>query len=199
MKTVKKFAFALGIAASALFALPVTAVEVGGVKIADTAKVAGKDLKLNGYGIRTRLMFKIYAIGLYFTEQRSTAAEALGDAGPRRFTIVMMREMTGDEFGVAFMKAFRENTDRAELQKLVSQVQQFGEMFASVPGLKNGDTMVIDWVPGTGTVVRLNEKVMFKEPLPDVAFFNALLRIWLGEKPAEADLKEQLLNKGKTK
>lgn len=199
MNPIKQVVFGLAMSALAFAASPAGAVEVGGRNLPDTATVAGKELKLNGYGIRTRLTFKIYAIGMYFTDQRTTPAEALGDAGPRRFAIVMMRDLTGDEFGSAFMKVFRENTDKAELSKLVGQVQQFGEMFESVPALKAGDAMVIDWIPGTGSVVKLNDKPMFKEALPDVAFYNALLRIWLGEKPVETDQRQQLLNKGKTK
>ena len=31
------------------------------------------------------------------------------------------------------------------------------------------------------------------EPLPDLAFYNALLKIWLGDKPADTSLKPALL------
>jgi hypothetical protein len=31
------------------------------------------------------------------------------------------------------------------------------------------------------------------EALPDAAFYNALLRIWLGQKPADDELKTALL------
>ena len=47
-------------------ALPWTAqaVEVAGVNVEPTAKVAGKELKLNGAGIRTRVIVKVYVMGL---------------------------------------------------------------------------------------------------------------------------------------
>jgi hypothetical protein len=31
------------------------------------------------------------------------------------------------------------------------------------------------------------------EPDPDMAFYNALLRIWLGEKPADSSLRRAML------
>jgi hypothetical protein len=50
----------------------------------------------------------------------------------------------------------------------------------------------IDWIPGTGTVCELNGKKL-GETVPDVAFYNAILRIWLGDKPVDRSLKTALL------
>lgn len=52
--------------------------------------------------------------------------------------------------------------------------------------------LALDWVPGTGTVVWRNHKPL-TEPLPDIAFHNALLAIWLGDKPADQTLGARLL------
>ena len=68
----------------------------------------------------------------------------------------------------------------------------FGEMFASLPGLKKGDILFLDWIPGSGTVSSLNGKQM-GETIPDVAFYNAVLRLWLGSKPVDSSLKPMLL------
>jgi hypothetical protein len=168
------------------------AVEVGGIKLDDSAKVAGKDLKLNGAGLRTRAMFKIYAIGLYLPKKETTPEAVLASAGPRRVTIVMMRDISGDDFGQAFMAGINANTDKAEKSKIVTQLVKFGEIFANHPGLKKGDTLTNDWVPDKGMVMEINGKPI-SDPIPDLVFFNALLKIWLGDKPADADLKPRLL------
>ena len=60
-----------------LWALPVSALEVAGVKVADKAKVGASELVLNGAGIRTRAVFKVYVGALYLAEKTSAAAEAL--------------------------------------------------------------------------------------------------------------------------
>lgn len=183
----------LAIAALFHLAAPAAwAADVGGVKIDDVAKVAGKDLRLNGAGVRTRAMFKVYAMGLYLGKKESSTDAVLSAAGPRRFTIVMMREVSGDDFGQAFMSGINANTDKAEKSKIVGQMVKFGEMFVNVAALKKGDTLTVDWVPDKGTLIELNGKSIV-EPLPDVAFYNALLRIWLGDKPADSSLKPLLL------
>lgn len=171
---------------------PTLAADVAGVKIEDSAKVAGKDLRLNGAGVRTRAIFKVYAMGLYLGKKETSTEAVLASPGPRRITIVMLREVSGDDFGQAFMTGINSNTDKAEKGKLVNQMVKIGEVFANVAGLKKGDMLTIDWVPDKGSVIELNGKSL-SEPLPDLAFFNALLKIWLGDKPADSALKPLLL------
>jgi len=167
-------------------------VDIAGAKFEDTVHVANTDLKLNGAGIRYKAIFKVYAAGLYLKDKKNTVPEVLASQGPRRVTIVMLRDLSNEDFGRGFMQGIQQNTDKAEKAKFTSQFLRFGELFASVPELKKGDVMVNDWVPGVGTVVYLNGKKM-GEPYPDVAFYNALLRIWLGEKPVDSGLKKAML------
>jgi len=181
-----------GLLCAMALTLPAAAVEVEGVKLDDSAKVAGKDLKLNGAGVRVRAIFKVYVMGLYLPDKKKTAAEVLAVDGPRRFTLVMLRDISGEDFGEAFMSGINKNTDKAEKSKIINQMAKFGEIFTAQGSLKKGDILVTDWVPGTGTVMTLNGKSV-SEPLPDVAFYNALLKIWLGDKPADTTLKPALL------
>ena len=48
--------------------------------------------------------------------------------------------------------------------------------------------------PGQGTTVLINGKASI-EPIKEPEFFSALLRIWLGHAPADAQLKDALLGK----
>lgn len=168
------------------------AIDVNGYKFDDTAKVAGKDLVLNGAGMRTKVIIKVYAAGLYLPDKKTTMAEIAAIDGPRRVKLMMARDLSIDSFGTAFMDGLRENTSVAERNAMVQQITKFGEMFAGVPGLKKGDVMTIDWLPGVGTVCELNGKKV-GEVVPDLAFYNALLRIWMGEHPADRSLKPALL------
>ena len=178
---------------TAAIALPaVAAVDVNGYKFDDISSVAGKDLKLNGAGMRTKVIIKVYAAGLYLTDKKTTMADIATIEGPRRMKLIMARDISSDSFGDAFMEGLKENTSVAERNTLAPQVNKFGQMFASVPGLKKGDVMYIDWIPGVGTQCELNGKKV-GETVPDMAFYNALLRIWLGEHPADRSLKPALL------
>jgi hypothetical protein len=180
---------------TAAVALPASAaIDVNGYKFDDTVKVAGKDLKLNGAGMRTKIIIKVYAAGLYLLDKKTTMADIAATEGPRRVTLVMARDVSSDSFGSAFMEGLNDNTSVAERTAVAAQVTKFGEMFALVPGLKKGDVLHIDWLPGVGTQCELNGKKL-GETVPDVAFYNAILRIWLGEKPVDRSLKPALLGK----
>lgn len=168
------------------------AAEVNGVKFDDTVKVAGKDLVLNGAGIRTKVIFKVYAAGLYLGEKKSNVADILKQEGPRRMTIVMMRDVSSNDFGEAFMKGINDNIDTTEKAKYASQIAKFGELFGGIPGVKKGDVLHLDLIPGAGTQAELNGKKV-GETIPDPGFYNAVLRIWLGDKPVDNSLKPALL------
>ena len=75
------------------FALPAQARDVSGVKVDDTATVGGKELKLNGAGMRAIVFIKFYAIGLYLPEKKSTPAEVHAEVGPRRVSINIKSEI----------------------------------------------------------------------------------------------------------
>lgn len=168
------------------------AVEVSGVKVDDAAKVGGKDLVLSGAGLRTKTIFKIYVLGIYLNKKETTQAGVLAAQGPKRAKIHVLRELTGEEFGGAFLAGINKNLDKEEKSKYVNQLLKFGELFETLPPLKPGDTVMADWVPGTGTIITINGKQII-DPLPDPGFFNAILRIWYGDKPAEVALKHALL------
>jgi hypothetical protein len=178
--------------ALAVTAAGAQAIELAGIKLDDTVKVAGKDLKLNGAGIRTRIVVNVYAMGLYLTDKKDSTAGVLESTGPRRISIGLLREMTGDDLGQAFMAGITANTDKAERSKFVNQLSAFGETFVSIPQAKKGDVINVDWVPDTGTVITMNGKPV-GEPLKDIGFYNALLKIWLGDKPVDGSLKPKLL------
>ena len=168
------------------------AVEVQGAKLEDTATVAGKNLVLNGAGARIKAVFKIYAIGLYLTEKKNNTADVLALSGPKRFKIVFLRELTSDEFGQAFLTGINKNLEKDEKTRYVNQITKFGDLFTEFEGVKKGDVIIGDYNPAVGTTISLNGKQL-GSALPDVGFYNAILRIWLGNNPADNLLKPALL------
>jgi len=168
------------------------AVEVQGVKIEDTATVAGKNLVLNGAGARIKAVFKIYAIGLYLTEKKSNPADVLALNGPKRFKIVFLRDLTSDEFGSAFLAGINKNLEKDEKTKYVNQITKFGDLFTEFEGVKKGEVIIGDYNPAVGTTITLNGKQL-GSALPDIGFYNAILRIWIGANPADNLLKPALL------
>jgi ribosomal protein L9 len=196
-----KPSFATSLLAGAALAFAVSlpaaaSVDVNGYKFDDTTQVAGKELKLNGAGMRTKLIIKVYAAGLYLPEKKNKVADILKEEGARRVTLQMARDISSDSFGKAFMDGLNENLDKAEKLRIVAQIGKMGELFASVDGLKKGDVLHLDWIPGSGTQCELNGKKL-GSPIPDINFYNALLRIWLGDKPVDRSLKPALLGEAR--
>ena len=173
-------------------AQPALAVDVGGVKLDDTVQLASRELKLNGAGVRYKVIFKVYTIALYLPEKKTQLADILALPGPRRLEIIMLRDITSDELGKAFMQGLNRSSDQADRTRLLSQTMQFGAMFEMVPGLKKGDILTVDWLPEEGTLCRLNGKQV-GDKVPELAFYNALLKIWIGAHPADTQLRAHLL------
>jgi hypothetical protein len=168
------------------------AAEVAGIRFADSIKVSGQDLRLNGLGVRSKQVEKLYAAGLYLAERASTPEQVLVAEGARRIELVMLRDFSSEDFGEAFIKGLNNNIDKTERKQLVAHIIHFGEMFSEVPGLKKGDKVTVDWLPGIGTQCAVNGKRV--GPIsPDLVFYNAILKIWLGDNPSDATLKSKLL------
>jgi hypothetical protein len=178
------------------FAMPASALDVGGVNVPEKSTLAGKELKLNGAGMRAILFIKFYAIGMYLEDKKTSVADVQAMTGPRRMALHIQREINTDEFGQLFITSMNKNSTKEEKAKVISQTVKFGEMFAAQQPLKKGDLVTLDWIPGTGTVSTVNGKPI-GEAIPDIAFYNAVTRIWLGEQPAQESVKRELLGGAK--
>jgi hypothetical protein len=171
-------------------------VDLAGVKLEDRATVAGSPLTLNGAGIRYKAVFKVYAAGLYLGEQAATPEAVLAAKGPKRISITMLREIDSAELGKLFSRGMEDNMDRSAFSKLIPGVLRMSQVFSDHKKLQAGDNFLVDWVPGTGTVLTIKGKVE-GEPFKEPEFYDALLRIWLGPKPADHLLKDALLGKSR--
>ena len=170
------------------------ALEVSGVKVEEKIKVANQDLVLNGSGIRYAAagFVRVYVASLYLPQKRSTSAEIGALKGPRRMHLNLLREINSNDFSKGLLGGMRANLPPGEQQKHFDALLKLGAIFGQIPSLKKGETISVDSIPGTGTVILVNGKKV-GEAFPDEAFFHALLQIWLGPKPIEDSLKPVLL------
>jgi len=169
-------------------------VEIAGVKLDDSIDFQNTKLQLNGAGIRYKAIFKVYVAALYLGKKVATPEEVYAAPGPKRMSITLLRDIDSKELGKSFTKAFEENAPKAEMSKLIPGLIQQGQIFADQKKIAAGEGFTIDWIPGTGTVILVKGKQQ-GEAIKEVEFFNAMMRIWLGNKPADWKLKEELLGK----
>lgn len=167
-------------------------VELEGVKLEPTVKVGGATLQLNGAGVRTRLVFKVYVAGLYVPQKSNTAAALLADKGARRVAITMLRGVDADTFVKALNDGLHNNHTEAQLVAMKPQIDALNTMLISTGDVKKGDVIHFDYLPEAGTRTALNGRSLGQAIAGD-AFFTAVLRTWLGDKTSDAGLKKGLL------
>jgi chalcone isomerase-like protein len=169
-------------------ALPVAAAEVAGVKIEDKTRVADTELSLSGAGLRRRAFFQVYAVGLYVQDRK---ADPMSQPGPKRVQIHMLRDVGADTFTEALADGIKANHSEAETKALEPRVKQLGATIAEIKEAKKGMTIALDW-NASATQVVIDGKPA-GQPIEGEDFYRALLKIWLGDKPVQDDLKKALL------
>lgn len=169
-------------------------IDVGGVKVEDSADMQGTKLQLNGAGVRYKAIFKVYTIALYASKKVGSAEDLAAAPGPKRISMTMLREIDSNELGKAFTKGFEDNSPKNEMSKMIPGLMKMSQIFSDQKKMLAGEVVLLDWIPGTGMVVSAKGKVQ-GEPFKEVEFFNAMTRIWLGSVPADAKLKDTLLGK----
>ncbi len=170
-------------------AASVHAAEVDGVKVADTANVAGSDLVLNGAGVRTKVFFKVYLASLYVPVKVKTT-DAVVAKGPRRMQLNMMRGLEAKTLVEALNEGLTNNNTAAELTAVKAEHDKLVAAMNALPALKEGDVITFDFADDV-TTLALNGKS--KGSYAGAAFNAAILKAWLGSKPVQDDLKKKLL------
>jgi len=167
-------------------------VELHGVKIEDSMMVGGVKLDLNGYGTRYKGPFKVYVGDLYTTKKVGTLEELIAAPGPKRLTMTFVREIEAGPFGKLLTRGVEDNVSKAEMSKLVPGLIRMGDIFTINKVLKSGDTIFLDWIPGTGMVITA-KGVVQGEPFKEPEFYKAIMSIWFGASPADWRLKDGML------
>jgi hypothetical protein len=158
----------------------------GSVTLADTL------LLLNGAGYRAVSWLKGYAAGLYLPRRASTAAQVLAQTGPKRLQLRMLQDVDAEEFVKAFVKGVARNTPPAEAAKLSERMTRFNATVRGLSKLAKRDLIDLDFLPGRGLLLARNGQVR-GEPVAGEDFYAALLRCFIGEHPADPDMKVGLL------
>lgn len=166
------------------------AAEVAGVNVADSARVGGQELVLNGAGVRRKVVFKVYVAALYLPAKTGSAAAIIDSPAPRRISMHLLREVAADTLVAALREGIADNHSAAELTALAPQIEQLATLMRAIGTTKTGDTVSLEF-SSAGVAVGFNGQP--RGTVAGEAFAKALLRVWLGEKPVDAALKKALL------
>ena len=188
-------ATALLLTGASLAPLSAMAAELESVRMADTIKLGNRDLVLNGMGLRTRFGLRVYVAGLYVGKKSTDITELLQQPGPKRIAIAMKRNVDADTFLDALKDGIATNHSAQQLAALKDRIAKLSDLILSIKEAKQGDLLDLDFIPETGTQLNVNGRPI-GQPISGEDFYQALLRIWIGEKPVQDGLKSGLIGKG---
>jgi Chalcone isomerase-like len=163
------------------------AATLAGVTMPDTAQVGSTNLVLNGLGLRSKYMVKVYVAGLYLEQKSSDAGAIIKADAPKRIVMQFLHGVSKSEMADAFNEGFNDNSPDA-VKTMKPDIDRF---LAAVDGVKVGEQMVLTYVPGTGTTLAINGKD--KVTIAGPAFGQVIFSVWLGPKPPTAAVKKGML------
>jgi hypothetical protein len=171
-----------------LAAVTAGAATVAGVKIPDTTDVAGHKLVLNGAGLRKKFIIKVYTGALYLPAKTTNAAAITSTDQPRKMVMHFVFDVGKDKIAEAWEEGLEDNTANASAEVKAN----FKQLSSWMEDIKEGQEIVLAYVPGTGTTVTVNGKA--KGTLAGKATSDAILATWIGPKPGPgSDFKKAVL------
>lgn len=157
-----------------------------------TYTVHGHPLVLQGSGIRYRAIFKVYHLALYLPRKVRSPAEALALQGPVRLSFIALRDLPGTDLGLSFIRGLQSNASAEQMQRYTPASNRLIDIFSGRRQVSTGETFAMEFVPGQGTTFFIHGEAQ-GSPVGDDEYFGMILRIWLGDSPADNRLKAQLI------
>ncbi|MGQ3053728.1 MAG: chalcone isomerase family protein [Roseateles sp.] len=185
------------VALAAAASMPVQAARYEGQEFPDSLALGGSTLVLNGTGKRQVAVYSLYLAALYLPQKAATPQAIYAQTGPKRLelriVIPLVKDVSTQEFVKAINKGVNRNSSDAEKAAVAERVKQFNAAITDVGRVKKGDLLVIDYLPAQGgTVLSVNGRVWGK-PIEGQDFYTAFLKVFLGDKNSDANLRAGLL------
>ena len=166
--------------------------ELEGVHFDERITLAGRELVLNGIGLRAAGWFKAYVAALYLPRRARAEHEALEQPGPKRVRLVLLVDAPALELAKGFDRGMLRNSSAGEADTLRERLARMFELMQSAGKMKKGDVIDLDFDPARGTTLSLNGKPR-GEPIAGADFYAAVLRSFVGAHPYHKKLKSGML------
>jgi len=163
-----------------------------GVRFDDSIRLANRELRLNGMGIRAVFIIRGYVAGLYLTDRATTMQDVMAMPGPKRIQLRMLRDAKSTDFTKALVAGIKKNASPSELEALHERIAQLESAIETFGTTAKGDTINLDFEPERGLTLSVNG-VMKGSAIAGADFFGAVLGIFVGGHPIDARLKKGLL------
>jgi hypothetical protein len=165
------------------------AAECRGVNFPEHLQLDGKELTLNGLGIRkaTFLKVHVYVAALYVARPTRDPQAIVAANDPYELTLHFVRNVDADDLKKGWGEGFARNPtpDLPALQGRIATLSSW------MPDVKSGQRLTFVHRPGQG--VQVDVAGTAKGTIPGDDFARAFISIWLGAMPPNAELKSGLL------
>jgi len=136
------------------------------------------------------LFIKVYVGALYLPAKQSNGAAILAADAPRRMVMHFVFNVGKGKIAEAWDEGLEANTPNPPAEVKAN----FKTLASWMEDMKDGQRIVLTYVPGTGTTVEVNGHS--KGTLTGKATADAILATWIGPKPGPGgDFKNRVLGK----
>ena len=161
---------------------------IGDIDVVEQMTVDEQPLILNGAGVRSKFFIDLYVGSLYLP----TKVQILDDVLAQPIAVIQLTitsgMITSDKMRDAITDGFDAATD-GDTHSIAKDIEHFTQLFADE--IVEGDRFTFVTQKGKGVSSIKNGKA--QGDIAGEAFRQALLKIWLGEHPAQQSLLEAML------
>lgn len=176
----------IGLVLSFFAAQAMYAMEFMGVKSQDKIQVSGKELLLNGTGLRKKMIFRVYVASLYLENKTNDWKTAIESEQTKMVELIFLRDVSGKTISDAIEESFKKNA--TDFNSLRDRLQIFKSY---IPDLKKND--IVRFVFDKNSSVEIYYNGQKKGLIKGSDFCQTLLIVWLGANPADENLKKGML------
>lgn len=150
----------------------------------------GHRLEIRGTA-RLNTLFFIKAYDGAFYLPKGVPGTAALETVPRHLVLAYHVAIAAEDLARATRAKIRDGVDPDLFQRLLPKIEALNRLYRNVAP---GDRYALTYVPGTGTRLIFNGRVLGTIAGPE--FARALFSIWIGDTPIDPDFRDRLLGAG---
>lgn len=163
--------------------------KIGNIELPNEMVVQDFHIQLQGAGTRVKLWMDMYAMGLYLSNKTNQAETIIAKDEPMGIRLEIVSGLiTSEKMEKATREGFQ-NATEGKIKPIEKEIDEFISVFLG--GIKKNDVFEFVYLPAKGTLIYKNGEL--KKEISGLSFKKALFGIWLCNKPADKNLKEDLL------
>lgn len=161
-----------------------------GVALPRTIKCENKTLQLNGAGSRSKMWVEVYIQALYLSQLSQNPKEIINDNLEMSIRIEITSALVSSGKLTRALNSGFEKSAGADFEKYTSKMELLKNFLAD--DIVKGDVFELTYST-TDSSIWVIKNGELKGKIPGFDFKKVFFGIWLGDKPVDEDLKNNLL------